>query len=443
MSINLTGTQKQNSMLAEPEVKRNTAATILQSHIRSFNRFHLHQCCIHLKNNPPENRLEPTARLINELGFPIFDIINDLAQNHAIIPTEIWHVTTWKNFSSICAEGALLGAKTMKQRSIEYTPNVLSLADEKRGDGDMICLGAYFIDPDAMVEEGMIKDGVILVKVDLMKIILRGAYNRALKIKDCFSPAFNFSLRMTDWFSVRFISDHGFTCGIIFKIELDDFKVIRGHYFESSQDAGAKYMIYGDHYEINEFCLLLLFHEIQRTKNESLIHAFYGKIKACSRAEISKILKLYGQHHAIFSEYNFNSRLNCTQGLFTEINDLKTGRCYPLKNLELAVYSERIEAIRKRHIEILPFEDKRLDLYNFDEEWKLVGILGKPMSHFNFTSIYFSEVDFADESPNIFMGKDYFNFVEYGQKYKISKVPYRVSDWYPKPPRRSHREISQ
>jgi hypothetical protein len=391
----------------DPAEMRSQAACILQSHIRSWTRLNTHLKC--LEKTPLIVSAEATEKMTKEI-LDIDNLIRKLAEENSIVCPEVWHVTTKPNLSSICRNRAFLGADSMKRRAIEYRKNVLDHSDIDNGDGDVICLGPYLIDSGAFInptvyDSGSCKEDAanskILIKIDLTKTRSKGIYNQFFKIQDFGVSRPHHVLEITDWLTIVFgdkfkqtiILDNGFSEDFSFK---------------------EQPIIYGNLYEVNQFCLTSLFRLVETSNNKNFIETFYKKIKQCSFSEIAKIVKLYGQHLILYSEINFNQRLTITPGLITEIQDLKNNASYSLRNLDSNTYMGKIHDIAIGNYTNLPLE-KNPSIYEF--------IIPR-RSLLN--------TDYSNVNPEEFMCSKYINLIDKGQKFhKTHTIPTTVTSCNP------------
>jgi hypothetical protein len=398
------------------------AAGVIQAHIRSYNRFQTHCRCL---GDTPQRTLLPTKRMVEEVP-EVLDTIHQLATDKAIISPVVSHITTEKNLSSICSAEALFGAEALDRRKITYTKNALGPGDIENGDGDIICCAHNLVDYLSLgyggtgLSEGKIepKEGLIHVKVDLSTVDpQKGIYNQFFKIKDFRCPAFYYQMKVVSWLSLGFFnSSHDNSYCIDFKV--DDIE-------ESVIVSNEEMVFYGDLYQINRFCLLSIFKFIEKSKNKSLVDAFYKNFKSSSLDERTKILKLYGQHLTVFSECNFNQRLTCVPGLFREIYAVTQGICYSLEDLMPEEYEERIAKIARGQFKSLPFEKKE-GPYSFDEKGNITHILGRTLTTSGTLIIHLADVDYSMWDAKYFTGLNFVNFFEMGQ---ISNSERRERHW--------------
>lgn len=416
--------------LERKSTETEAAARTLQSYIRgstvrarceqgaakSLRRKQLHEVSLRARTVTTAELPQATIDQIPQLP----QIIDKLANNQTIVPSEAWHITTWENLASICKTGFFAGANTLKEENITYTPNALN-ENVENTDLDTLCMGSYLIDYIALTEKRQmgaldvgrtqLKPKIVQIKIDTLKAHGFGKYNTFFKIKDFYSPIFDFELKINDWLSVIFKTQN--SCETrrpeyYITVKVDNLS-------ENIQLTRGESIIYGNLYETNKFCLTTLFHLIEKDSLSRVKAPFYQKLKQCSEAEITKILKLFGQHLTIFSEINFHSRLYCSEGLIKEIYDLNTGKLYSLRNLEPDLYRKQIHSIASSNFAELPFSDKKLEMYDINAERKLSAIFGKEIRICGH-ELDLGNVDYSNVSPEEFSGPDYVNYVEDGQR---------------------------
>jgi hypothetical protein len=402
----------------------------VQARIKSYNRFQTHCECL---GGTPQRVLLPTQRMLQEVP-KVLDLIHQLASHKAIISSEVSYITTRNNLSSICSSGTILGADALKSRAVTYVANCISTGgdsvDRKNGDGNVICFGPNLIDQYSLeARDGFYgfdrikcKQGLLHTKIDLSAVDLsradprKGIYNQFFKIKDFAAPAFSYRVSVAPWLSIRFFNE---SCnnGYFITFEVDDLK---GEVAISNQEL----IFYGGLYQVNAFCLLSMFKFIEKVDNKSIVDAFYKNIKNSQSNEITKILKLYGQHLTVFSECNFNQCVTCTvPGFFKKIYDVELQICYPLENLKPKDHQERLTVIANGKFSKLPCEKKPLGLYTFNENGAITHILGKTFKvQQSPYSIDLDNVDWRLVPAQRFMGSEYTNFFMHGQTSNTLRV---------------------
>jgi hypothetical protein len=217
------------------------------------------------------------------------------------------------------------------------------------------------------------------------------------------------------WLSISFFNESR-NNGYFITFEVDHLK-------EEVAISNRELIFYGGIYQVNAFCLLSIFKFIEKVNNKSIVDAFYKNIKNSTSSEITKILKLYGQHLTVFSECDFNQSVTCTTpGFFKEIYDVESQICYSLKNLKPKDYQERVTAIANGKLSNLPCEKKPLGLYT-SKDGMITHILGKTFKvQQSPYSIDLDNVDWTSVSPQRFIGSEHTNFFMLGQTSNTLRV---------------------
>lgn len=299
----------------------------VQRFFRSRSRYRLHNKTFDC--NPVE------IKRLSETNSRLKNIIFDIAKHHLIIGERVTHWTTWKNLKNIIDKGVFLGNRQLHHYKYFFDKNALGTQDIKYGDGNVICFCPYLVDPTALVDpyisgrDQVIRQGLLRLTIDLTKVNAFGKYNQFFKLYDFCVSGFIHTVVVSDLLSFSFHKLKGYENDV--RIDwLDATIIFKGNSFKLS--IGTKdAIVYGDLFSFNIFCMNkfvdLIYRDFQFKKelNEYL--------DGLTDEELRKILIAFGQGLTVFSEYNFNTSLQLTSGLISQIYCANSNKLFSLENL--------------------------------------------------------------------------------------------------------------
>lgn len=295
------------------------AATKIQRTYRSYARKKLHESIFKI---PPHDQIDPLAGLDQRIK----QLVLKAASYHAVINNKVYHWTTLSNFRKIIQHGALYGNKYLSSKAISFQKNALSEADVNNGDGNIICLCPYLVDPIALINSKYeIREGLLRLTIDLEKIKNLGKYNQFFKLQDILSPGYKFGLKINDKVSVHFIKlisqcGHYYVKNMVLSLE--------GSPTQHNVFNRENILHYGNLYSINRFCMSKFFEIIDAITEPDLKSAWQIYLKNLSDDEVTKLLVGFAQALTFFAEYNFNAVLPITSNMISEIYHVSSGRHY-------------------------------------------------------------------------------------------------------------------
>jgi hypothetical protein len=313
--------QEMIRLSSPPEKLAEAAATTLQRRWRSQTRYKLHQTIF---NTRPSILRDLPLKMIDNIGLR--KLILELTASNAIIDNQIYHWTTLVNFKNIIRNNSFYGNKILKANHLFFQKNALDKGDVDNGDEKIICFCPYLVDPLTLSETSERRpQGLLRLTLNLNKLTKfhsMGKYNQFMKIFDLHAPSFSYSVKITDKFSVKFCKQARSenTLNIIFTF--DD-----NNYITRIQKKEA--FFYGNLSSINRFCLMKLFDLVNRATLNNDNSSYLGDIflkylDTLKCEEVKKILIILGQSMTVFAEYNFNSALELSNDLISEVYFAKT-----------------------------------------------------------------------------------------------------------------------
>lgn len=298
-----------------PEEKLAKATLTTQRRWRSKQRAKLHHSIF--KQSPTTLANIPISSLDNPR---MRNIVIELTAQRAIINSKIYHWTSESNLANITKSGAFYGNQLLQKYRIGFEKNSLVEADITNGDGNVICLCPYLVDPYLFRNKSHFyifprqnyRRNLVRLTLDLEKLPAGlKENNQFFKCYDLLAPPFTYEIKISDALTVTFIRHER-------DGDLDvQFSLNNAVSVTTLKKTDA--MFYGNLSAINRFCLMTFFKLAQSIGSPFHKEDLTKYLASLNNDEMKKLLIAFCQGMTLYSEYNFNAILTLQDQLVTEV----------------------------------------------------------------------------------------------------------------------------